>query len=878
MKKDEINGTLPSIAELKRRITATEESIATRFWQGEPVAELVAMRARFIDAFLNELWNQTFEEEIPCALIAVGGYGRGELHPKSDIDLLILVRHNRDKTEKLEAFVRLLWDLRLDIGHSVRTVSECRSEASTDVTVFTAISERRLIAGSARLADDLDRALNRGSIWPIQKFFTAKTSEQNQRHEDYGDVEYGLEPNVKTSPGGLRDIQTISWLTNRYCGSSDLHELSNLGLLIPDEQRTLIEGREFLWRIRFALHLLAKRQQDQLLFDHQREIAEAFGYQDTEGMLAVELFMRDYYRIVLALREVNDILLQHFNEAVLPRRRRLKILPINERFQKCNDYIEVTDSSVFLNNPEALMEIFVVMANRPDILGVRANTIRLIKRHLDLVDDAFRSHPTVSKLFLDLLKSPHNVVSQLTRMRRYGLLGKFIPEFGRVIGQMQHDLFHIYTVDAHTMALIRNLRRMFMPEYAESFGLAATVAQEIPRIELLYIAGIFHDIGKGRSGNHSSLGAIDVDNFCAKLGLPQDDRELVVWLVQEHLSMSMTAQREDPSDPDVAARFAATVQSPMRARYLLCLTVADICATNPDLFNAWRATLLARLYFATMNQLELGGEIANEIQSQVAERKRETSAELDTSGIVGVNLDPLWDDTDNDFLLHHSAKNLAAIAAALNQQIKSDDVIALVLDRPSPGHEKSVVEIFISTPDRPNLFSDCCTALDRMNLQIVGANITTGKSSRCYDSFIVITDNGFSSAASSPERIRQSLLRALNSAPETHKPPQRRIARQLMQFKRPTKVTISEVDDSGVATLTLTTSDRPGLLELVGRMFVELGIELHQARIATLGERVEDIFTVSFQCTPDSTTRVPVDTLIREMESRIDEELVYVTS
>ena len=848
MKSHESNGTLPPITELKRRISAMEQSIATRFWNDDPVANLVARRARSIDSFLNEIWNQVFDTDTHSALLAVGGYGRDELHPRSDIDLLILVRDERDKTENLEAFIRLLWDLNLDIGHSVRTIRECRKEAKNDVTVYTAISERRLITGSARLSHDLERALNRDSIWPIRAFFTAKETEQEQRHEEYSDVEHGLEPNIKTSPGGLRDIQTISWITNRYCGSSNLNELSKLGLLTESEQRTLVEGREFLWRVRFALHLVSKRKQDQILFDHQREVATAFGYEDTDGMLAVEMFMRDYYQRVLALREVNDILLQHFDEAILQKGKRLKIQPINERFQKCNNYIEVTHRNVFRDcAPALLMEIFVVMANRPDIVGVRANTIRLIKEHLYLVDENFRKDSTVSELFLSLLKSPHNVVSQLTRMRRYGLLGEYIPEFGRVIGQMQHDLFHIYTVDAHTMTLIRNVRRMFMPQYADAFGAAGEIAQDIPKIELLYIAGLFHDIGKGRTGNHSSLGAMDVEVFCEKFKLPLADCELVVWLVQEHLTMSMTAQREDPGDPDVVEKFAANVETPNRLRYLLLLTVADIQATNPNLWNAWRATLLMQLFFATMQHLKLGENDVIDSRLQIAQRKRETAALLDSTDIKGIHLDLLWEDTDDDFVLHHSTENLVRIAVELQRKEDSNNVVTLVLNGFAHGLNQSVVEIFISTQNRTSFFADCVNTLDQLNLQIVSANICTGRSERVYDSFIVISNTDSLQSNEIREHIRQTFTQALTNHSEPTRPRRQRLSRQHMQFKRRTKITVSGSDRGEHSTLTLEASDRPGLPARVSSLFVEFNIELHQARIATLGERVEDTFNVTFR-------------------------------
>ena len=845
-----------------------EDALADQFWEGGDVEDLVRERAAFIDGFLCELWHHWFEHDEECALFAVGGYGRGELHPKSDIDLLILIKERVRKSEHIGEFIRLLWDLKLEIGHSVRTVRDCKNEAHRDLSVMTALNERRLLIGSARLAQRLERALDSRFLWPSQRFFKGKLDEQIERHEHFSDIEYGLEPNIKSSPGGLRDIQTIGWIARQHSQTTELSDLIEHGFLTERESQTLLEGRTFLWRVRFALHLLAGRKEDQLYFELQRDIAERFGYEDSDGLLAVEAFMQDYYRRVLELREVNDILIQHFTEAILTKRRKSAVEPIDENFCIRNHYIETTGEDVFRKQPAALMQIFVTMANRTDIKGVRANTIRQIRQHLYLIDDDFRNDPHIAQLFLTLLKSPYTLVSQLTRMRRYGILGLYIPEFGRIIGQMQHDLFHIYTVDAHTMALLRNLRRMFMPDYDDDFPFLQQVVAEIPRVELLFIAGLFHDIGKGRGGNHSALGAVDVGNFCDRVGIDGEDKELVIWLVQRHLFMSMTSQREDLTDPASIHKFASVVQSTERLNYLLALTVADIHATNPKEWNAWRQSLLMQLYNATLKMLEHGEYGSNERLVAVEQRQQETAVELENQGVKNVDLDSLWDDVTPTFVLSHDASKLAEIAVAIKR--RSPDCSGIVELLSSSSSE--LFEVFVYTKDRPRLFADCVAGLDKLNLNVMNANITTGASGYCYDSFIVMIDETSVPDSRRDERIRSLLQQVIegNEVPERRQ--RRRVSRQLKQFNRPPRITIGEPNEAGMCRLELVTADRPGLLALLSALFVELNIEVHQARVTTLGERADDIFIVSTNAA-DLADPAEANKLTDRLTERISAEL-----
>ncbi len=837
------------ISELRRRIKRADAALAERFWQDDDIESLVAERARFIDAFLAEVWHAFFHGNGNLALLAVGGYGRGELHPHSDIDLMLLARNNfvlrgRRSRDAVAAFLRLLWDLKLDIGHSVRTLADCRREAMHDVSVLTTMMERRRLTGSDILASRLDNILARPALWPSERFYRAKREEQETRHAQYDDVEYDLEPNIKGSPGGLRDIQTVGWIARRQFGTADLTQLVERSVLTPLERDWLVEGRRFLWRVRFGLHLLAGRREDRLLFDRQRELARRFGYVDTDAQLGVEQFMRDYYRHVLQLREANDIVLQHFDETGGRLFRRETVEPINERFQLRNHYIEVTGDSVFAETPSALMEMFVLLANRKDARGVRAATIRLVRSHLHLVDEGFRNDPQVTRHFIALLRAPYTLVSQLTRMRRYGVLGRYIPGFGRVIGQMQHDLFHIYTVDAHTMMVIRNMRRFHAASREDDYPLATRVTGNLPKIELLYIAGLFHDIGKGRGGDHSSIGAGEAAEFCRRHGLGEEDTELVAWLVREHLTMSTTAQRKDIHDPEVIDEFARLVLTETRLDYLYALTVADINATNPTLWNSWRATLMGQLYVEARRALRRGLDSPRRRSEHIAACRRTALDAAAERGLAEDRVLALWDEPGDDFFLHHSPMEVLTITEAVAAHDLASGARVLILDRlGEDGGGAS--EVFVYAEDRDNLFADSVTAMAGLALSIHAASIATNASGVCFNSYIVLKDRQpVPSDANVRARIRETVGRAALGRLSESKA-RRRLSRRQKQFAPPTEVQLNTAAGAASSTLRVVAADRPGLLAHIGRLFIELELAVTRARITTLGERVEDVFEVT---------------------------------
>ncbi len=835
------------MSEQRQYLRELHAELAGAYWENQPIEQLMAQFSAGYDKVIRELFDQHLGGAQKVTLFAVGGYGRQELHPGSDIDLLVVAGKAKKHKREIELFVQSVFDLNVEVGHAVRDIKACREEAKNDITVATALFERRFLAGDESQVAPLAEALGTRKLWPPDKFFRAKYNEQLQRHKQYHNVEYNLEPNIKTSPGGLRDIHTALWICQRRFDTTRPQQLIDLGVLSPTEANWLVEGKRFICWVRFGLHIIAGRKEDRLQFTYQRELAQRLGFVDTDAQSGVERFMHHYYRHVLALMEVNDILIQHFTEVVTgPRRAKLE--PINERFQITNSYIEARHESVFKETPSALLEMFVIMAQRNDIAGVRAATIRLVRESLYLIDDEYRNNPEHTKLFLALLKAPYTLVSQLTRMRRYGILGRYIPEFGQVIGQMQHDMFHIYTVDAHTMQVIRNMRVFRYRSAQANFPVAYHCVHTIPKLELLYIAGLYHDIGKGRGGDHSELGAVDAAQFCRRHGLNDADTELVCWLVEQHLFMSSVAQRQDIYDPDVVAEFATHVKSEMRLDYLYALTVADINATNPTLWNSWRATLLRQLYTETRKVLRRGLESAADrdatlraYQEQALDRLASSDDDFDEQQYRN-----LWENMGEDFLLRHTAAQIAAISKELLQHNLNSGPYVAIRDTHGDLSGEGATQIFIYTNDKRHLFAATVVELSKFNLDVVDATVATRDSGICFDTYTIL-DNEGRPLPRDPHlrgRILERLREVLGETISSVQRPKRRLPRQLRELPRSTEVTIAPTADGAASVLTILASDRPGLLATIGMMLAEMGLQLQSAKITTLGERVEDTFMV----------------------------------
>ncbi len=858
--RDEVNG----LAVYRKALQEADQALRRHFENGTPVQELVQGRARLIDELLVHAWHRIWPASPPgVALIAVGGYGRGELHPASDIDLLILLADAEaatptDQQDALQQligqFITLLWDIGLEVGHSVRSIKECAHESVQDITIATNLMEARLLTGPADLFLAMRTLTGPKSIWPSRDFFEAKYREQLQRHHKYNDTAYNLEPNVKEGPGGLRDIQMIGWVAKRHFGATTLHDLVTHNFLTEQEYGTLIEGQNFLWQIRFALHLLTARREDRLLFDYQRTLATQFGYRDDGHRLAVEQFMKRYYRTIMELSRLNEMLLQLFQEALIYPGQAQETVQINKRFQVRNQLIEAVHDNIFKRYPFALLEIFLLLAEHTEIKGVRAATIRLIRDHRYLIDDKFRADLRCRTLFMELLRQPDGVTHELRRMNNYGVLAAYLPVFGTIVGQMQHDLFHVYTVDQHTLFLVRNLRRFALPGFAHEFPLCSEVFQRVPKAEILYLAGLFHDIAKGRGGDHSELGAADAYDFCLHHGLSQYDARQVSWLVKNHLLFSSSAQRQDISDPEFITAFATQMRDEVHLNYLYLLTVADIRATNPTLWNSWKASLLAELYLATLRALRRGLENPLDQAERIRENQAEAQQLLQRHVVDAAALRKLWHELGDDYFLRYSGSEIAWHAQSILAAQPGD--LPLILIRQGTRHGGT--EVFIYTRDQDYLFAITATALAQMGLTVLDARIITAHSGYVLNTYIILEESGQligstyrlqEISATLKQQLQQPQAPALHrAASETGAPigqVSQRARRQIKHFPIPTQVNFS-LDERNQRTLVeVISNDRPGLLSAVGQAFIDCGVRLLNAKIATFGARAEDIFLVT---------------------------------
>ena len=796
------------------------------------------------DEVLREAWRGHVRagHGAPMALLAVGGYGRGELLPHSDIDLMLLVDPDRLDEHKpaIEGFLTFLWDIGLEVGSSVRSVQDCVTQAADDLTVITNLTEARLLTGNEDLFRDMQDALTPSKLWPVDAFYQAKLEEQRQRHAKYDDTGYKLEPNVKEGPGGLRDIHTIGWVAKRHFGAQTLAELRDHAFLTKQEADELFAGQEHLWRVRFALHMITGRREDRLLFDHQIRVAELFGYVDLDHNLGVEQFMKLYYRTIKSLSRLNDLLLQLFDEALLDGLSNVEPQIVSERFQVRGNVIEARSPDVFRRWPHALIEIFRLMQDRPEVTAIRADTLRLLRRDRRLVDQALRDDVRARALFIDLFHTGTGLTRTLRRMNRYGVLGRYLPVFGSIIGHMQYDLFHTLTVDEHTLYVVRNLRRMALPQFAHELPFCHEVMSRQSRPELLYIAGLFHDIAKGRGGDHSELGADDAIQFCNEHGLSKEDSEVVAWLVRNHLLMSLTAQRMDIHDPAVISDFAAKVGDRRRLDMIFLLTCADIRATNPKLWNSWRESLLVELYHGAARTLERG--LANPIGSDelINECRQRALSRLAQYGLEAADVEPLWARFDEDYFLRHSPDELAWHAPAIREAGPETLPVVLVKEMPDRG-----TMLFIYAGDQPFLFGRTTGVLARLGLNILDARINTTPDGYTLDSYVVIDSDGGGDRAARHQRIIDALREALSADEAPAIAITRRPSRQQRHFSTPTTVYFSDDDNHPRSVLELIAADRPGLLSLVGRVFAEQGVVLEAAKIGTIGERAEDIFFVT---------------------------------
>lgn len=835
------NLVIPSDAEVTNEICrqALKQGqlyLQQQFDSGSPIEELVYQRASFVDEILNQIWQQHISDDTPVSLIAVGGYGRGELHPYSDIDVLILLDESISDSppDSLSSFLTQLWDVGLEIGHSVRTIHECRQQAEEDITIATNLLEARLLCGASNLFESLQQLTVTNKTWDTRRFFELKRQEQLERHQRYNDTANNLEPNIKESPGGLRDIQVVNWVAQQHFDVKNLEGLRQKGFLANSEYETLQKAQNFLWTIRFALHHLAGRKQEKLMIDFQRELAKKLGYKDDESRLAVEKFMKDYYRCARAVRQMNSLLLQLFEETIILADEPREVKVINRRFQSHNGYLETINPGIFAYYPYALLEVFLILQQNPDLKGVRASTIRQIHAHLHLIDDNFRRDIKNRTLFMEIIRQPKGVTHEFRRMNELGVLGDYLPEFGRVVGQMQHDLFHAYTVDEHTLFLVGNLRRFSCEENREEFPLCSEVFNQLPKPEILYIAGIYHDIAKGRGGDHSVLGVVDAKAFCERHNLSDYDTSIVAFLIRHHLAMSTTAQKSDLEDPTVIKKFADLIETTERLNYLYLLTVADIRATNNNLWNGWRDSLLKQLYHSTHQWIEHTEAQAKSTREKSYKKYQEAMQKLLAKGRSQEDISKLWHAYDLDYFLRHSIDELVWQSEQRLDHLDEDPLIAL-----RKHNDQQTLEIFIVTHDRAGIFAAITAAIEQCQLNVLDAKINVTKEHDALNTFIVNGDR------LDTRQITRSLEKQLANTSHV-KPYSPTITPRTMKlFQTQPNIDFETNLQQNHTVMSLHTHDRPGLVSAIAQVFLACKVQLINAKINTLGDQVEDVFFIT---------------------------------
>jgi [protein-PII] uridylyltransferase len=824
-------------AGLRAAIEGADRALAAAFAAGEPIARLVAVRAWAIEQGVLAAWAVEFGSDAQPALFAVGGFGRGELHPRSDVDLLIVVPSGRSDAvaRAVERFLGRLWDAGLQVGHAVRTVAECGEAGRADITIATNLFEARWIAGSEAAARDLADELAAPDFWPADRYAAAKVAEQAARHARFNDTAHNLEPNIKEGPGGLRDLATILWIGGRRFGRPTLDALAEGGLILPTEHAQLVAARDTLWRVRFALHAGSRRPEERLLFEHQRRLAEAFGHVDPDGGNAgVERFMQSVFRAAMTIDRLNERILRRFAE----RDAAFETRPVGADFVRCGDCLGLAPGRDLVARPDLLIEAFRRPLDDPSIRGFGSALLTAIDEALPRLGERLLAAPGVREAFLAILDHPGPVDEALARMARCGVLGRLLPAFGSVAGHMQFDLFHVYTVDQHTLFVIRNLRAFARPEAAQAFPLAHALYHRLRRPALLVLAGLFHDIAKGRGGDHSELGAEEALSFAAELGLAPSEGELVAWLVRNHLLMSLTAQKQDIGDPAVVRRFAEACGDDERLDHLYCLTVADIRATSPKLWNSWRDRLLMELHQAARDALARG--LAH--PAGASERVRDArAAALALVGEGRERVEALWEEFPDDSFLRYTPEQLAWQTRSILRHADPGAPLVVVRD----ARERGSTEVFVYASDRPGVFATITAVLDRLDLSVLEARVVTSRCGHTLDTFQVLGADG--APVTDPARRGQIALRLrdeLGREELTAKPARRVASRRQRQFHVPTRIDF-EPAESGRTRLALVCADRPGLLAHVAAALRESGVQVHDARIATFGERAEDYFELT---------------------------------
>ncbi|RIZ56999.1 bifunctional uridylyltransferase/uridylyl-removing protein GlnD [Vibrio sp. PID23_8] len=830
------------ISELKQELEKFSAYQKQEFFSHHPVTNLVLSRAEYMDLFLNRLWQHFgFNDIHNISLIAVGGYGRGELHPLSDIDILILSNHRLPTAleAKISEFITLLWDLKLEVGHAVRSVEECAEIGRSDLTVATNLQEARLLCGSENTFQALKKVVLSDSFWPSETFYRAKIQEQRERHTRYHDTTYNLEPDIKSTPGGLRDIHTLSWVARRHFGATSLLEMSRYGFLTDAEYRELVECQDFLWRVRFALHIELRRYDNRLTFAHQAQVAEHLGYVG-EGNRGVEMMMKEFYRTLRRVAELNKMLLKLFDQAIINGGASEDVEIIDDDFQRRGALIEARKPALFQARPETILDMFLHIANDSSIEGVSPPTLRQLRTARRRLNKFLHTIPQAREKFMALCRHPNALHKAFSLMHKLGVLAAYLPQWSRIVGQMQFDLFHVYTVDEHSIRLLKHINTFSYAENHSKHPICCEVYPRIQKKELLILAAIFHDIGKGRGGDHSVIGEGEAYDFCIEHGLSNPEAKLVSWLVRHHLLMSVTAQRRDIYDPDVITEFAKQVRDEERLEYLVCLTVADICATNPELWNSWKRTLLAELFYSTQRALRRGLENPVDVRERIRHNQQMASALLRKEGFSAREIEVLWQRFKADYFLRHTHKQIAWHCENLLRMEDPTKPLVLISKKATRGG----TEVFVYSPDQPALFATVVAELDRRNFNVHDAQIMTSKDGFVLDTFMVLDQHGKAIEEGRHAAVTKHITHVLEDGRPT-KIKTRRTPNKLQHFNVKTKVDFLPTKSKKRTLMEFVALDTPGLLAKVGRTFADLGINLHAAKITTIGERAEDLFILT---------------------------------
>ena len=805
------------------------------------ILNILNARSNINDALIlytSEKFNISNDE---ISLIAVGGYGRKEFYPKSDTDLLILINDQKKEQHKknISHFLAYLWDIGIEVSHSTRTIKECITEGSRDISIATTLLESRYISGSKKMFENLIKTIDESkSFWNNKDFYQEKVDEQIKRHLQFNNTAYNLEPDIKNGPGSLRDLHTIFWLCKKFLGIDQIEELLNHNILTEKQLQQLINSRNFLSLIRYSLHSETKRAENRLLFEYQKKLAKQLNYEDQDHLIGVEIFMQDYYKSARTISRMNEIILQILKQQFLEISEN-KVKDINQNFQIKNQLVGLKDDISFKDKPALLLEIFLLFQKNKDIEGIDAKTIGLITNNLQLINKDFRRKIEHKEIFLEILKAPEGVTHELRRMNLYGVLGHYIPAFGLIEGRMQYDLFHAFTVDEHTLFVVSNLRRLALTRFNHEFPEDSQKMQAIESPEILYIAGLFHDIAKGRGGDHSIIGAEEAEVFCLDHGLTNYDSKVVSWLVMNHLVFSLTAQKKDIYDPNVIRDLALLIGDELRLDYLYLLTVCDVRATNPTLWNSWKKRLFDDLYLLTKKALREGLEEPIDKEELIREKISLTKNELNNHEFQNVeNFLSYFD--DDYFIKFNMNEILKQSLVMINRNIpnKAQDIIDI-----SAIDNEDYFYAFVFTQIDNESFYKITSIFEQEGVSVRDAKVVRVNEEYCIYSFYFDHMRTMKDEINQKnEAINKYINEAMASDSFSAQSSSQILSRRLRSFDKKVDISFSEDLIHNRTVMEITCIDRPGLLSNISKILKEESIWIQSAKIATIGENADDIF------------------------------------